>query len=399
MFNPVKSPDFVKLDTFLSKLVQEKQTPGVIFLLYEKETIKYLQKYGWQDIDSKSLEFDTIFRIYSMTKPIISIALMILYEKGKFELTDPISRYLPEFNNMRVFVKEEHGEIITEGLNRDITILDLFSHTSGLSYGLFENDPIDKLYNEKLAFEKTKSLLLENVVKIITSIPLRFQPGNHFRYSYGIDVLGRLIEVLSGDPLDEFLNKNVFIPLEMVDTAFYVPKEKKHKFAKLYEYSKENKLQLVSTASSTESYKKTHMFFSGGGGLVSTLGDYFNFALMLYNKGIFKEKRIISTETLDLITKNHLQNNETIPKLALNPFVVESMLKLEDYGQGLGLSVRIKKSEESGAIGDYGWGGAANTYFWIDPVNELFGIFMTQVTMGSLIVDRKRLRDCSYEGL
>lgn len=402
MFNPVKSPGFNKLDTVLSQLVEEKKAPGVIFLLQEKGTTKYFQKYGWQDLESKiSIEFDTIFRIYSMTKPIITIALLMLFEAGKFALNDPISTFLPEFRDLRVFIKEddETGKIITEHLERDITILNLFTHTSGLSYGSFEDDPIDRLYKQKMVFEKLKNLSLEQVIKIIASIPLRFQPGKYLRYSYSIDVLGRLIEVLSGESLDEFLNKRIFQPLEMTDTAFYVPEEKLNRFSKIYSYNEESKLQLVNTPNVIEEYDRNHKFLSGGGGLVSTIKDFFNFALMFLNKGKFKEERLLCPETIDLITRNHLENNQTIPELALDGLVLEYLKKLNEYGVGLGIRVRIKDSKKLGIIGEHGGGGAAHTYYWIDPLNEVIGIFMTQMTFPHPSFDRESLLPLAYEGL
>jgi CubicO group peptidase (beta-lactamase class C family) len=400
MLNPIISPDFNKLDTFLSQLVEDKKAPGVIFLLNEKGTIKYLQKYGWQDLENNvPIEFDTIFRIYSMTKPIITVALMMLHEAGKFDLNNPISKFIPEFKDMKVFIKDEDGKIITEKLERQITILDLFTHTSGLSYGLFEEDPIDKLYNEKFAFEKIKSLSLEKVIKIISTIPLRFQPGKYFRYSYAIDVLGRLIEVLTGNTLDEFLKERIFQPLEMTDTSFYIPEEKINRFIMIYSYLEDSKLQLIKLPSVIERYNETYKFLSGGLGLVSTTKDFFNFALMFLNKGKFKEKRLLCPETIDLITKNYLENDQTITELALNRLIVENFLNLNEYGQGLGIRVRIKDSKDLGIIGEHGWGGAAHTYYWVDPLNEVIGIFMTQVTFPHPSFDRTSLIPLAYEGL
>ncbi|UCE13832.1 MAG: beta-lactamase family protein [Candidatus Heimdallarchaeota archaeon] len=400
MLNPVKTADFKKLDSFLSQLIKDQKAPGVVFLLYAKGTIKYLQKFGWQDLENDvPIEFDTIFRIYSMTKPIITVALMMLFEAGKFELNNPISKFIPKFKEMKVFVKEEDGKIITERLEREITILDLFTHTSGLSYGLFEDDPIDKLYNEKLAYEKLKSLSLEKGIQIISNIPLRFQPGKFFRYSFATDVLGRLIEILSGYPLDEFLEKRIFQPLEMTDTFFYVPKEKLNRFIKIYSYDEESKIKLIDSPNVMERFTGNYRFLSGGSGLVSTTKDFFNFSLMFLNKGKFKEKQLLCSETIDLITRNYLENNRTITDQALNRLIVESLLNLNEYGQGLGIRVRIKDSQELGIIGEHGWGGAAHTYYWVDPLNEVIGLFMTQVTFPHPSLDRTSLLPLAYEGL
>ncbi|UCG00623.1 MAG: beta-lactamase family protein [Candidatus Heimdallarchaeota archaeon] len=400
MLHPIKSSDFNALDTFLYQLVEDKKAPGAIFLLYEKGNIRYLQKFGWQDLENNiPIELDSIFRIYSMTKPIITVALMILFEAGKFDLNDSISKFIPEFKEMKVFIKEEKGKIITERLEREITILDLFTHTSGLSYGLFEDDPIDKLYNKELAFEKVKSLSLAEVIQIISTLPLRFQPGSYFRYSYAMDVLGRLIEILSGNSLYEFLKKRIFQPLEMTDTSFYVPEEKANRFVKIYSYSEDSKLQLINLPDVLERYTENYKFLSGGGGLVSTTKDFFNFALMFLNKGKFKEQRLLCPATIDLITRNYLVANRTITEQALNPLIVENFLNLNEYGQGLGIRVRIKDSKELGVIGEHGWGGAAHTYYWVDPLNEVIGVFMTQVTFPHPAFDRSGLLPLAYEGL
>ena len=378
MLTPKTPPSFSELDKFLQKLVDDNKTPGSIFLLYKQGEIVFLQKYGWQDIENSVLiEFDTIFRIYSMTKPIITIGLMMLYEEGKFELEDPISNFISEFKGMKVFVEEEENKIITEELERNITILDLLTHTSGLSYGFFEDDPIDKIYKERLV-DKLKSLTLEEAMKILADIPLRFQPGKYFRYSYSIDVLGRLIEVLSGQSLDVYLREKIFQPLEMENTSFFVSEDKFSKLAKPYLYSSGNHLNLIETPNVIERFSKDYRFFSGGGGLVSTLNDYFNFTLMFLNDGQYKDNILLKPETISLITKNHLKGNRTITDFAFSKQLAESM-KFHAYGHGLGIRVLIGEGLTLAGKGEHGWGGAAFTYYWIDPQNEVIGLFMTQV--------------------
>jgi CubicO group peptidase (beta-lactamase class C family) len=333
-----------------------------------------------------------------MTKPIISVALMTLFEEGKFKLHDPISKYIHDFKDLKVYVGEKDGKIVTEDLEREITILDLFTHTSGLAGGYYEDDPIDKLYIENFAFDKTKLLSLKEVVQVLSKLPLRFQPGKYFRYGYGIDVLGRLIEVISGCSLDKFLEERVFQPLEMTDTAFFVPEEKMARFTQIYSYSVEEKLQLITTPKVTQRYTRDQKFFSGGGGLVSTINDYFNFILMFLNKGKFKEKRLLYSETVDLITKNHLKNNQTITDMALSRTIVD-YLRLHEYGQGLGIRVRIKENNLQSGVGEHGWGGSAHTYYWVDPLNQVIGLFMTQVTIPHPNFDRVSLIPIAYEGL
>jgi CubicO group peptidase (beta-lactamase class C family) len=401
MLTPIKSPAFKNLDGFLQRLVDDNKVPGLIFLLYKHGKIEYLQKYGWQDIENKiPIEFDTIFRIYSMTKPIITIGLMKLFEEGKFKLNDPIAKFLPEFKDMRVFVREEDKEIITEELKRDITILDLFTHSSGLSYGSYEDDPIDKIYNERINHDILKSLSLEEVTKIFADIPLRFQPGKYFRYSYSIDVLGRLIEVFSEKSLDEYLIENVFQPLEMTNTSFYVPEDKLNRFAKIYLYSENNPLQLCEVPSVIERYSNKYKFLSGGGGLVSTLKDYFNFTLLFLNKGKFMDKQQFKPETMNLITKNYIKDNKTLADFALSKQIIDS-LELHAYGHGLGIRVLIKEGITPTKIDEHGWGGLAYTYYWVDPQNEIIGLFMTQVLDpdASIIFSGIQLMELAYEGL
>jgi len=337
-----------------------------------------------------------------MTKPIVTVALMMLFEEGKFRLQDPISKFMPEFQEVEVFVKEEKGKILTEKSRREITILDLFTHTSGLSYKFIEGDPIDKLYSEKMAFDKIKSLPTDKIINIISSIPLRFHPGTYFRYSWGIDVLGRLIEILSGKKLDEFLNEKIFQPLEMKDTAFYIPEEKLARFAQIYLKTEEKSLQLLNTPGINERYNEKWRFLSGGGGLTSTIKDYFNFALMFLHKGKFKAKQLLKPETIELITENHLKKSKTIHDLALNRFIVDA-IQVKGYGMGLGIRVRIKESILLTPIGEHGWLGLAHTYYWVDPLNEVIGLFMTQVFSSENIfmgtVDFERVVQLAYAGL
>ncbi len=399
MFQSILNEKFHKIDTLIKQLVDYKKIPGALLLLSKNDDIKFMQKYGWSDVENSiPLKFDTIFRIYSMTKPIVAIALMMLFEEGEFLLEDPISNYIPEFRNVEVFIKEEDGNLITTKSEREITILDLFTHTSGLSYGFFPDDPVDKLYNERLSHEKIRSLTLEEVINLIPSIPLRFHPGEYFNYSWGIDVLGRLIEILSGQILDQFLQERIFKPLEMVDTDFYVSDENQAKFAKPYLYNADSKtIQLLTESKAYESYKKGYKFLSGGGGLVSTLKDYFNFTKMFLNKGKFKENQILAPETVELMTRNYLKENRTITELLSN----KQGEKFDDHGQGLGMRVRTIEGTFTPKIGEHGWIGAANTYYWVDPLNDIIGILMTQVftsNLETIIFKYEEFLKLVYEG-
>ena len=288
-----------------------------------------------------------------------------------------------------------HLFIPTTKSEREITILDLFTHTSGLSYGIFTEDPVDKLYNERL--KKIRSLTLEEVINKISSIPLRFHPGEYFNYSWSIDVLGRLIEVLSGQKLDQFLQERFFKPLEMVDTDFYVSDEDQAKFAKPYLYSADSKaIQLFTESSVYERFTKDCKFLSGGGGLVSTLNDYFNFTKMLLNKGKFKEKKILGPETVELMTRNYLKENRAITESQ-----IKELFELNDHGHGLGMRVRIKKGTFTPKIGEHHGGSVAGTFYWVDPLNDIIGIFMTQVYTANretIIFKRDEILKLVYQG-
>ena len=398
MLQSIPNEKFRKIDSFIKQLVDDKKIPGALLLLSKNEDTEFLQKYGWQDVENSiPLEYDAIFRIHSMTKPIVASALMMLFEEGEFLLEDPISNYIPEFSNVEVFVKEEGGKLIKTKSEREITILDLFTHTSGLSYGFFAEDPVDKLYNERLSYEKIRSLPLEEVINVISSIPLRFHPGEYFNYSYSTDVLGRLIEVLSGQKLDQFLQERIFKPLEMVNTEFFVSDKDKAKFAKPYLYSADSKaIQLFTESSAYERFTKGYKFLSGGGGLVSTLNDYFNFTKMLLNKGKFKKMQILAPKTVELMTRNYLSENRTIGESQ-----IKELIELNDHGQGLGMRVRIKEGTFTPKIGEHGWMGIARTYYWVDPLNDIIGIFMTQVyadSPGTKIINIDEFLKLVYEG-
>ncbi|NHK31849.1 MAG: beta-lactamase family protein [Asgard group archaeon] len=401
MREPITSNKFKKLEDYLNGLLNENKIPNYLMLLFKKSKIEFLQKNGWQDIEKKvPISFDSIFRIHSMTKPITTVGLMLLYEEGKFKLDDPISKYLPEFEDMKVFLKEEKdGKIITEDSKNKITILNLLTHTAGMSYG-YPNDPVGKIYNEKVAFDKIKSLNIRDVSKIISTIPLRFQPGSHYCYGFSFEILGSLIEVLSGQRLDIFFKERIFEPLEMNDTNYYVPDEKQNRFSKIYFLSKDGALNELKTPYFIDLYKKENLLFFGGDGLVSTIQDYLNFSLMFLNNGKFKNKQFMRQETIELITENHLENNFTIFDKAIDISNIQN-LQLEGYGQSLGVRVLVKENIRSSSLGEHGWVGYAQTYYWIDPKQEVIGILFSQFinNSGINVFDMSKLQNLSYEGL
>lgn len=307
---------------------------------------------------------DSIVRMYSMTKAVTGVAAMTLYEEGKFSLTDPLSKYLPEFTHMTVGTARAPAD-------GPITVRDLFRHTTGLDYAGPKDENGDPAYKkiEMLGGAPLVSFDLQEAVKRLATVPLNDQPGTRFRYGYSIDVLGRLVEVLAGKPLDQVFEERIFRPLGMKDTSFYVSEEKWSRLATLYAPKKEGGIQ-KSTGSAQESFKKKPALLLGGAGLTSTLDDYARFYQMLLNGGELDGVRILGRKTVELMRVDHLGGlphaGPTLPEWA-----------------GFGLTFAVNpgpgKSPELGSEGAYWWGGAAGTSFWIDPKERLFGIFLIQI--------------------
>jgi CubicO group peptidase (beta-lactamase class C family) len=364
----------------MNRHVAEKQIPGAAGLIARRGKIAYQEAFGMADVEAgKPMRLDTIHRIYSMSKPITSVAVMMLYEEGKFQLNDPVAKYLPEFAKMQVAIDEKDPQtgkptLKTAPAKRPVTVRDLLRHTAGLTYGFFSDTLVDQEYRKARILS---DLNLAEFVTHLTQIPLLYEPGTRWHYSVSVDVLGRLVEVLSGKPFDQFLQERIFTPLDMRDTGFYVPADKKDRFAKLYSPTKDGKIQpAVICATRQEcvekfpnavpSYLEPPTLLSGGGGLVSTAYDYLRFCQMLLNKGQYDGKRLLSRKTVQLMSSDNLG---TIP--GMGP------------GAGFGLGFAVSKAPgESGMMGspgEYNWGGAAGTRFWIDPQEELIGIFMIQI--------------------
>ena len=337
--------------SFSKHLKSGKMIGGSALVLKGGQEIAYGQ-WGYQNQRrSKPIQRDTIFRIYSMSKPITSIAAMQLVERGDLLLDAPVTQYIPEFKDL--VVRDEESTDGVSPLNRPMTIRDLMRHTSGLTYGFFGNSPVDQAYRQQGILVTDPNL--EITVKKLSNIPLLHQPGETFHYSVSTDVLGRVIEVVSKMNFDDYLRKNIFEPLKMKDTFFSIPEEKLDRFSLLYTAKPGNKLKPASHIKSARYYDSNNSYFSGGGGLCSTLDDYANFCEMLLNRGSHDGVEIIKAQTIDQIFSNQL---ETLPNQRQFKF---------------GLGFRIFPQ------GDYGWGGAAGTRFWVNPEKNLTIIFMTQI--------------------
>lgn len=359
------------LSSVLKTHVKEKRMAGVTALIAHHGRIGYFESFGLRDVDAGDpMERDSVFGIASMTKPITSAAVMMLYEKALLGLDEPVSKYIPELGNMKVVVEEEDpktGEPThrLEPARRDMTIRDLLRHTSGLASGNYGIAELDEKYSEMRA--RRRDGTLADFMKILGELPLRYHPGTTWAYGRSTDVLGRLVEVVSGRTFDKFLGEEIFTPLGMTDTGFYVRQSEIDRRATVYGRNQDMTIrQLPSGRYRNPSKPPTYL--SGGGGLVSTAGDYFKFCQMMLNGGKLDGVRILSRKTVELMTRSHLGD-------------IPMGWGLKGFGFGLGYLI-YPDPVPAGILvseGSYSWGGAASTSFWIDPVEELIGILMIQI--------------------
>jgi CubicO group peptidase (beta-lactamase class C family) len=365
-----------RVNSVMQSYVDQGVFAGISTLVARKGKVAHLETFGWQDLQTKKpITEDTIFRIYSMTKPITSAAVMVLCEEGRLRVSDPVSRHVPEFKDRKVMVMREGGFDLVPAA-REVTIHDLLTHTSGLCYPSEEQTPLDEIYRKLFGhMDKVVEPVLEKwmLAFIKTDVPLAFHPGTAWRYGLSIDVLGYIVQVVSGRPLNEFLKERIFAQLGMIDTDFWVPPEKVARFVSMYGPSKEDGLKVIPSPDGKD-YTKPDRVLSGGGGLVSTLGDYFRFGQMLLNGGEFDGKRLLGRKTVEWMVQNHLPVGMHPNDEAWNGF-------------GLGGAVLINPglSPRPGSVGKFGWGGAANTEWWIDPAEELNCILMLQYMPGFTI--------------
>lgn len=391
----LSAPRLVKIDLMTQKYIDEGKLPGTITVVARRGKIAHFECQGRMDIEAdKMVAQDTIFRIYSMSKPVTSVALMMLYEDGHFQLDDPISRFVPSFENMEVYISGNRDEYKTQPADRQITIRDLLTHTAGFTYGFMRTSVVDTLYRDK-AVEESETLA--EMVNKLSELPLLFSPGSRWSYSVATDVCGYLVELISGERFDQFLQEQIFEPLGMLDTGFSVPESKVHRFAANYERTADDGLQLTDSPE-TSHYIQDVTYFSGGGGLVSTARDYLRFAQMLLNKGELEGERILGRKTVELMTANHLPNNGDLTSMGQPVF---SETPYDGIGFGLGFSVMLDPATAHilGTPGEFAWGGAASTYFWVDPGEELIAILLTQLMPSSSYPIRREFRVLVYQSI
>ena len=391
------------------RYIEAGRFPGTQLTVYRRGQLVHSSVQGLADIERKvAVKDDTIFRIYSMTKPITSIAFMMLVEEGRVALEEPVHRYIPEWKNLGVFQAGVWPAFLTRPTSRPMQIVDLMRHTSGLTYGFQQRSNVDAAYRELKIGEIEKAGTLSSMIADLTKVPLEFSPGEAWNYSVSTDVIGYLIGVISGKPFEQFLQERIFDPLGMNDTGFFVPPDKAHRLAACYSASPQGAMTFHATDRkggltlqddpATSSFLSPPSFISGGGGLCSTSADYLTFCRALLNGGELDGVRLIGPKTLALMTSNHLPGDRTLPELSRSLF---SEATYHGIGFGLGVSVTLDPARTliPGSRGEYAWGGAATTSFWIDPAEELVAIFMTQVLPSTATPIRRELRTMIYSAI
>jgi CubicO group peptidase (beta-lactamase class C family) len=391
------------------RYIDSGRFPGTQLLIYRRGKIVHSTVQGLADVERKvPVKDDTIFRIYSMTKPITSVAFMMLVEEGRVAIDEPVHKYIPEWKNLGVFQAGTAPAFLTKPPSRPMLIVDLLRHTSGLTYGFQQRSNVDAAYRELRIEELDKGKTLQSMIDELAKLPLEFSPGEAWNYSVSADVIGYLIGKISGKPFEQFLKERIFDPLDMKDTDFFVPAAKARRFAACYSADPEGGVTLHATDRkggltlqddpTKSSFLSPPSFFSGGGGLCSTAADYLTFCRALLNGGELGGVRLLGPKTLKLMTSNHLPGGLDLPGMSRSLF---SEATYNGIGFGLGFAVTMDPAQTliAGSPGEFNWGGLATTSFFIDPAEELITIFMTQVIPSSAYPIRRELRTMVYAAI
>lgn len=384
-----------RIQNWMDRYVAERKFPGSSLLIARNGEIVWLSSAGKRSVEQDlAFETDSIVRIYSMTKPVTSVALMMLAEQGLFHLDAPIDRYLPEFSDCHALIEGATALDQVEPVPAP-TIHQLLTHTSGLTYG-FNTGVLSEAYTDRMIGFGPASGPLEHAVKEAAELPLAFQPGKRWEYSIGIDVIGRIIEIVSGNTLDVFFQDEILGPLGMTDTGFSVPDKKIDRFASCYTPVEDNPLHLVDQPEDSNYRTDKVTTFSGGGGLVSTLSDYFRFTEMLRLGGSLGKVRLLSPRTVAFMKTNHLDGD--IASMGPKSF---AEMPMDGIGFGIGGSIALNPAlaRSAGSVGDYSWGGMASTLFWIDPVEHLSVVFFTQLMPSNTYPNRPELKALVHAAL
>jgi CubicO group peptidase (beta-lactamase class C family) len=378
-----------------SRYIDSGKLPCAVTLIEHKGKIAHHSALGFMDVArQRPVRDDTIFRIYSMTKPLTSIAFMMLVEEGAVALDDPVHRFIPQWRDLGVYDGGFLETFRTRRTSRPMRMIDLLRHTSGLTYDFQQRSNVDAAYRKQRLGEIGGPVSLDGLIDGLAKMPLEFSPGDSWNYSVATDVLGYLVGKISGVPFEQFLRERILTPLGMHDTAFQVSESKSARFASCYRFTPNDPMRLVDDAESSP-YLRAPAFVSGGGGLVSTMSDYLRFCRMLLNGGSLDGVRIVSPKTLELMTANHLPGGKDLTQLSISLF---SEATYSGVGFGLGFSVTLDPARTllPGTAGDFSWGGMASTYFWVDPREELIVIFMTQLMPSATHPIRRELRTLVY---
>ena len=390
------------LSAYFNDRYVPKNLPGYSILVNQLDKNVYYYENGLIDVKgNRPLKRDSIFRIYSMTKPITSISIMMLFEQGKLNITDEVEKFIPEWSELGVYQSGSFESLITEPLKRKMTIKDLLMHRSGLTYDFEETSFVQKIYlKEEIKIARSKEKLsADEYIRKLADIPLAFSPGEFFNYSISTDILGFIIERISNMSLEEYFKKNIFEPLEMEDTFFQIPKEKIDRLANCYIYDQTNDKYIVEDDFEKSSYIEKPSCYSGGGGLLSTIDDYMKFCNLLQNKGSLNNKNIIGSRTAEFMMSNHLEKDVDLYDIAKGKWGTNIG---KGVGFSLGGSVILDPIKNMSLISkdSFSWGGAASTLFWVDPIEKISVVFMTQMLGNPLSQEiRADLRNLVYQAL
>jgi len=381
-----------RLDTLVRRYVDDGRLPGALILVSRRGRIAHLFTYGMRDIAAGApMETDTIVRLYSMTKAVTSVAAMMLYEEGAFDLLDPVSSVLPAFGDTLVWAGGNRDAPVLRPQQNPMEIWNLFTHTSGLTYGFANDHPVDAMYRRAgFGLGSPAKMTLAEACDAFAKFPLLFEPGTEWNYSVSTDVLGRIVEVLSGKPLDEFFKERIFEPLGMVDTGFYVQPDQYDRLAQLYIPEAGTRRATLLPSSKTNATKSPSLL-AGGAGLFGTAADYHRFTQMLLGGGKLDGYQLLGPRTVGLMTSNHLPGGADMISIGRH-----SLPDLLQPGSGFGLGFAVVTDQAASklpnSVGTFSWGGAASTFFFVDPAEELTMVFLTQLLPSSTYPIRRELR-------
>ncbi len=394
------SPDRLgRIDRHFAQYIDKGLLTGYQLVIARDGKVAFTSTKGLADREAnRPVADDTIWRIFSMTKPITAVAAMILWEEGRFELHDPVAKFVPEFAETKVWRGGTWVRPVLEPLSEPMEMWHLFTHTAGLTYGFMYQHPVDELYRKAgMEWGFPRDLDLAGLCSLLARQPLLFQPGAEWNYSVSLDVLGRVVEVISGQRLGDFMRERIFEPLGMSDTAFWCTSDRAERMSALYAAAPGTLAATRADAADRGVYHEPKLD-GGGGGLVSTTGDYVRFAEMLRNRGELDGRRILAPRTVEYMASNHLPGNADLTAFG-RPLFAET--SYDGVGFGLGMSVTLDPvaAKVPGSVGDFGWGGAASTWFMVDPVEDLTLTFMTQLMPSSTHPLRSQLKQMVHQAL